>query len=146
MECQVRCPCTVWRGTYCNIPQRDEYPIADSSIVRLENWLDSQETGKLKGDRLDKPQLLVDEGKLGWVVDRHGDDRWNAKYNSLLQYGVEHGGDFHIPADDEYPLAVGSVVNLGTRLVSQRQLKAAGNLRENRQNELQQLVVGGNLD
>ena len=138
------------RGGDCNVPQHDECTLADGTVVRLGIWLNRQRRskaiGKLRKDRLDKLQQLVNEGKLDWVVDRHDDERWNAQYNALLQYGEEHGGDCNVPSREEYPLSDGQAVNLGWWLSQQRRSKATGQLRNDRSEKLQKLVDEGKLD
>ena len=130
------------------MPHDAEYPLANGSNVKLGKWLDRQrrrmKTDKLKGDRSDKLQHLVDEGKLKWEVDRYDDEAWNMQYDAMVEYGEEHG-HCNVPQNVVYTLTDGRDVKLWYWLKDQREYYKLGKLKGDRLDKLQQLVDEGKL-
>ena len=136
-------------GGNCNVPISYKCKLKDGKEVMLGRWLHRQRQYKkysqLNGTRLTKLQQLVDAGKLDWVVDRHDDEGWNARFEALLNYGKKHGDDCNVPHSYTFMLKDGSEVKLGVWLTNQRQFKYDGKLKEDRRTKVQQLVDQGKL-
>jgi hypothetical protein len=73
------------------------------------------------------------------------DTVWIMKYEALLKYAEDHGGNANVPSPIEVPLptAPETTVKLGLWLSRQRSRKKKGTLREDRQRLLEELVQRG---
>jgi hypothetical protein len=73
------------------------------------------------------------------------DTVWIMKYEALLKYAEDHGGNANVPSPVEVPLpnAPETTVKLGLWLSRQRSMKKKGTLREDRQRLLEELVQRG---
>lgn len=132
---------------HCNIPRTLECKMPDGTIVKLGLWLSNQRArkkiSKMRPDRLERMQQLVDEGKLDWYLDRRevntDNERWDFMFTALLEYGKVHGhcnvpqSHFVTSPEDSKP------IRLGEWLSRQRTAKRNNNLIPERRDRLQAL-------
>lgn len=95
--------------------------------VRLGQWLYTQrqyyKKKKLRADRMQKLQQLVDAGQLKWEIKTMSNERlWEKNFEALLQYGKEHN-HYNVPFYFSYKE---STVKLGKWLDKQRQSYKSG--------------------
>ena len=78
------------------------------------------------------------------VVGKADNDKWQAYFDALVQYGRENG-HCNIPQAGTFQLADGTVFKLGMWLNKQRKDKKNNNLMPLREEQLQSLVNAGFL-
>lgn len=130
-------------------------PVSHTSVGvsdQLSAWLSTQRQlyrkGKLRADRMNKLQILVDQGKFCWGEQRtmNDEERWEMMYSELLKYAECHG---HCNVLERYTTTAADGcregLKLGRWLDGQRQSKKNGKLRADRDMRLQQLVDKGLL-
>jgi len=130
----------------CNAPANERVILEDGTEQNLGQWLRRQRTlynrGKLRTDRQNRLQILVDAGKLSWDIIHV--DAWEQQYEALLAWSEKHDGDCNIPRDD-VTLEDGREMILGAWLCRQRVLYKQGELSPEREYRLQSLVNAGKL-
>ena len=134
---------------HCNVPYSCDSTIRDGSVVKLGAWLRKQREHKKKGtlrpDREQKLQWLVKAGFLRMPYsDEFGDAHWNQVWASLEQY-AHVNGHFNIPPHLEVYCEDGNAVRLASWLRKQREAKAKGLLRKDREELIQKYVDIGIL-
>lgn len=142
----------LWYGEqfgHYNVPDNFKCVSADGNEVKLGCWLQYQRgerrRKKLRPDREQKLQKLVDTGKLAWDIVKCNDvDPWDTKYQALLSYCNEHG-TCNVPDSFKYDDGRGKPIRLGRWLGKQRRGKKIGKLRKDREALLQKLVDEGKL-
>jgi hypothetical protein len=114
----------------------------DKPTVNLYAWLALQrrhkKSNKLRPDREQKLQQLVDEGKLGWFGDSNDKQEemaqstlpppnWESMYEALLIYAEEHG-HANVPLHTYITIDKRKNVDLGLYVNEKRQSHAHGTL------------------
>jgi len=136
----------------CNVPRSYALTLPDSTEIKLGVWLATQrqqfKLGTLRRDRLCRLQELVDQNKLilnsTESVGTPVDEKWDAMFHRLQEYGKVHNGDCNVPR--RFILyECGSNINLGNWLHTQRTKHKAGRLPPDRLDRLQGLVDQGKL-
>ena len=85
----------------CNVPSNMKCKLPDGKVISLGQWLCKQRTAKknrtLNEYRLFQLQKLVDLKLVDWSIDfsklHMNNDRWDAMYDLMVQYGDEHEGN-----------------------------------------------------
>mmetsp|Transcript_32226 Transcript_32226/g.32851 ORF Transcript_32226/g.32851 Transcript_32226/m.32851 type:complete len:509 (-) Transcript_32226:88-1614(-) len=136
-------------GGECNVKGSYICRLYDGTEVKLGGWLSEQRAHKRRGtlrpDREARLQQLVDAGQLDWVIDLKYAEKWNERYEAMLRYGEEHGGNCNVTQSTIVTLPDGTVARLGTWLHAQRSKKKRGVLVKDQEEKLQALVDAGNL-
>eukprot|EP01041_Mallomonas_annulata_P002388 gene2388-4635_t len=126
--------------------------LPDDRELPLGRWLRNQRLyirrGTLRSDRKALLQDLIDKGLFTWkcIEGNYNDDMlWNTKYEALIKYGEENGGDCNVTTIEKVKLSDGSIVRIGKWLHTNREMNKKGKLRSYRKEKLQALVDAGKL-
>ena len=126
----------------CNCNIRAVCILPDGTAVKLGQWLDNQRKlknrGALQRDREERLQILVDQGKLSWELNRRN---WDFMYDLLIEYGRQYG-TCNVPVEWEETLSDGEVVRLGHWVHTQRITRDTTMSKDHRR-RLQELVEKG---
>eukprot|EP01035_Chromulina_nebulosa_P019798 gene19798-25740_t len=134
---------------HCNVPERFNITLDNGETIKLGRWLDRQRghmrRNKVRPDRLQRLQILIDRGLLIGDTFAEDEKKWNYNFDALVSYGKEHG-HCNVPHNYNVKLPNGSISKLGVWLSTQRHLqKKEGKLRADRASKLQELVDQGLL-
>lgn len=133
----------------CNVPDSYRVYNSDGKVIRLGRWLGKQRSlkkcGKLRLDRLNKLQDLVDNNKLLWELSSYEflAQTWEEKFSLLVAYGNINGScelpknAIIISTNDK---GESKEVKLGYWLFLQKTCRKNNKLKSDREMKLQLLV------
>jgi hypothetical protein len=130
---------------HCNVPSTVELPGGRKLGWWLTNQRRNKKSGKLRPDRQEILQKLVDMGQLRWNVDKppigeSGRSGWEGWYDELIKYSTDNG-HANVPVVYETP----GGRKLGQWLNNQKRLKRLNKLLPEREALLSVLVADGSL-
>jgi len=142
---------------HCNVPLRyQRIKINETESIQLGAWLASQRrdymNGKLKPERLDPLQKLVDEGLLVWAPLNHSkqsEQAWPFMFDCLKHYCHEQSQKFggaavkSIPEVLKWKHPSGIEVGLGRWMHTQNKQRRTQKLRADRLGMMDELIQEG---
>jgi hypothetical protein len=118
--------------------------MSNGETVALGRWLYGQRVEKkrgiLTGNKLERLQALVNEGKLIWDPAETDDKIWNERFALLCSFAKQHGHT-NIPKDHAAQLSDGSPADLRNWIQSVLKQKRRNTLRDERAYLIQRDLV-----